>query len=158
MSTEKLTRVAVRLAASMGLLVAFAACAQTGQATRKEAEPVHNDCMFARLLRDWRPLDDEHLLLFGPGHTAYLVQLVRPAFDLSFNDFIGVYDRDGSICPFGGDAVVIRGPMPERISIRSMQRLDDAQLDEVYVRFGIRPPRVVTEEPAEAGDAGKSAP
>jgi hypothetical protein len=141
----------LRLGVSTALVITFAACAQTGQATRKQPEPVHNDCMFARTLRDWRPLDDEHLLLFGPGHTAYLVQLVRPAIDLSFNDFIGVYDRDGSICPFGGDAVVIGGPMPERISIRSMQRLDDAQLDEVYVKFGIKPPKVVTEEPVEAG-------
>jgi Family of unknown function (DUF6491) len=153
MRTERSISGASRLAASIALPVALAACAQTSDSTRQTthapAAPIHNDCMFARTLRDWRPLDDENLLLFGPGHTAYLVQLVRPIVGLSFNIMIGVYDRDGSICPYGGDAIVIRGPMPERVSIRSMQRLDDAGLDDVYVRFGIRPPAVVTAEPAE---------
>jgi hypothetical protein len=139
------------LLASLGvLLVSLPAAAQAGKTkTKAAAAATYNDCMFARTLRDWRPLDDEHLLLFGPGHTAYLVELVRPAIGLSFNISIGVYDRDGNICPYGGDSIVILGPMRDRISIRSMKRLDDAELDEVYVKFGIRPPTVVKSEPAD---------
>jgi hypothetical protein len=152
MHVEKLITAAALLTSSAVLLVGSDAGAQTAKAARKAAAAaVHNDCMFARSLRDWRPLDDEHLLLFGPGHTAYLVQLVRPAMGLSFNISIGVYDRDGNICPYGGDSIVIDGPIPERISIQSMQRLDDAELDEVYVRFGIRPPVVVKSEPVDQG-------
>jgi hypothetical protein len=157
MRIDNLMTRAALLASTAALLVGVSAsvAAQTAKPARKAAAPTHSDCMFARSLRDWRPLDDEHLLLFGPGHTAYLVELVRPAMGLSFNISIGVYDRDGNICPYGGDGIVVEGPIPERISIRSMQRLDDAELDEVYVRFGIRPPAVVKTEPADEGKRAK---
>lgn len=69
---------------------------------------------------------------------------------------IGVYDRDGRICPFGGDAIIVDGPMPERIAIRNMERLTDDELDQLYLRFGIGPPAVVDDEfeeiPVESGD------
>ena len=51
--------------------------------------------------------------------------------------------------PYGGDDIIINnGFMRERIPIRSMRRLSDEELDEVYVRFGIRPPAVVDTEDA----------
>jgi hypothetical protein len=135
------------------LLAALTGCASTGApstgAPSTGAPATYNDCLYARSLRDWRPLDDEHLLLFGPGRTAYLVELFRPAMRLGFNIMIGVYDRDGRICPYGGDAIIVDGPMPERIPIRSMRRLTAEQLDEVYVQFGIRPPAVVEQEGVE---------
>jgi hypothetical protein len=157
MRIDKLMTRAALLASTVALLVGVSAsaAAQAAKAARKAPPATHNDCMFTRSLRDWRPLDDEHLLLFGPGHTAYLVELVRPAMGLSFNISIGVYDRDGNICPYGGDSIVIEGPIRERISIRSMQRLDDAELDEVYVRFGIRPPAVVKTEPVDEANSSK---
>ena len=150
MRIDKLATGTALLASLGALLVSLPAAAQAGKTkTKAAAAETYNDCMFARTLRDWRPLDNEHLLLFGPGHTAYLVELVRPAIGLSFNISIGVYDRDGNICPYGGDSIVILGPMRDRISIRSMKRLDDAELDEVYVKFGIRPPKVVKAEPED---------
>jgi hypothetical protein len=120
-----------------------------GSSTSAAPRDTYNDCLLARTLRDWRPLDDENLLLFGAGRRAYLVELFRPAMSLGFNVMIGVYDRDGRICPYGGDAIVVDGPMPERIPIRSIRRLSDDELDEVYVRFGIRPPIVVEGDEVE---------
>jgi len=133
--------------------VALAACTSTPSAPTA-ASSRGTDCFFTRALRDWRPLDDSNLLLFTTGRTPYLVELFRPAMGLTFNVMIGVYDRDGRVCPYGGDDIIINnGFMRERIPIRSMRRLSDEELDEVYVRFGIRPPAVVDTEDASADDA-----
>jgi hypothetical protein len=131
-----------------------AGCATSGT-TPATARPTYNDCIFARTLSDWRPLDDQNLILFGNGRRPYLVELVRPIPGLDFNFMIGVYDRDGQICPFGGDAIIVRGVMPETVSIRSMRRLTDEQLDDIYVQFGVRPPEVVDVDPADPNGGGE---
>lgn len=113
------------------------------------ARPTYDDCLFASTLHDWRPLDDRNLILFANGRRPYHVELVRPATGLSFDVMIGIYDRDGRICPYGGDAIVIDDVVPERIAIRSMRRLTDEQLDDVYVEFGIHAPAVIDAEEVE---------
>jgi hypothetical protein len=119
----------------------LSACASTsGPST--VARPAGNDCMFASTLRDWRPLDNENLILFANGRRPYHVELFMPAFSLTYEVMIGVYDRDGRICPYGGDAIVIDGVLPERIPIRSIRRLTDTELDALYVEFGVEPPEV----------------
>jgi hypothetical protein len=115
--------------------------------------PTYDDCFFARTLHDWRPLDDRNLILFADGRRPYHVELIRPALGLSFDVMIGIYDRDGRICPYGGDAIVIDDVVPERIAIRSMRRLTDEQLEEVYVEFGIHAPAVIDAEEVELEQA-----
>ena len=125
------------------------ACATTPTADAPPPTARSNDCMFASTLRDWRPLDNENLILFALGRRPYHVELSWPAFGLTHDFMIGVYDRDGRICPYGGDAIIVEGPMPQRIPIRSIRQLDEQQLDAVYAQFGIHPPAIVTAEPAE---------
>jgi hypothetical protein len=137
------------MAALSALVALTTGCAATGAAPNA-ASTTYNDCIFARTLSDWRPLDNRNLILFGNGRRPYLVELVQPVPDLNFDVAIGVYDRDGSICPFGGDAIIVRGGgIPQSVSIRSMRRLTDEELDAVYVQFGIRPPEVVDVTPVE---------
>jgi hypothetical protein len=135
----------VPLVTAVAALGGCAGSAATSATTRSTAA----DCFFASTLRDWRPLDDANLVLFGSGRTPYHVELFRPAIGLSFNVMIGVYDRDGRICPYGGDAIIVDGAMPDRVPIRSIKRLTDEQLDELYVQFGVRAPAVVTTEEVE---------
>jgi hypothetical protein len=120
--------------------------------TSAPSQPTYNDCFFASTLHDWRPLDDENLILFAGGRRPYHVELIRPAVGLSYDVMIGVYDRDGRICPYGGDAIVIDGVIPERILIRSVRRLTPEQLDEVYVQFGIRAPAVIEAEEVDPAE------
>ena len=128
---------------------ALSACASIDE-TSSEARTTFDDCFFAGTLRDWRPLDNSNLILFASGRRPYHVELMRPAAGLSFNVSIGVYDRDGRVCPYGGDAIIVDGGfMPERIAIRSMRQLTDEELDAVYIQFGIRPPAVVESVPVE---------
>jgi hypothetical protein len=100
-----------------------------------------DDCFFASTLSDWRPLDDENLVAFTMGRRPYHVRLFRPAFNLSFQQTIAFYDRDGRICPF--DEVVVDGVMTDRIQITSIRQLTDEQLNELYIEFGIRAPEVI---------------
>ncbi len=139
----------------LAALVAGAGCASAAPgATKATPHKAYNDCIFGRSLTDWRPLDRENLILFGAGRQAYHVVLAIPAMQLNFSVAIGVYDRDGRICPYGGDSIIVDGAMPERILIRSIQRLTDAELDELYVQYGIKTPKIMKEttlapEPAE---------
>ena len=135
------------------LIVPIAVLAVSGFATsasgaRTESRS-YNDCFFARTLRDWRPLDNEHLILFANGRKPYLVELTTPAFGLSFEYKIGVFDRDGRICPYGGDSIIVEGPVRDRIPIRSIRRLSDTEFDEVLVEYGVKPPVIVDAESVE---------
>ena len=123
----------------------------TGASGAENERRSYNDCFFARTLRDWRPLDNEHLILFANGRKPYLVELAVPAFGLSFEFKIGVYDRDGRICPYGGDSIILEGLVHDRIPIRSIRRLSDSEFDEVLVEYGVKPPVVVDEESVEPG-------
>jgi hypothetical protein len=131
----------------------LAACAAAPQASDQPRTSRGNDCLFSVAVRDWRPLDDQNLILFSSGRVPYHVTLMRPAMGLDYDIMIGVYSRDGNICPYGGDAIIVDSPIPERISIRSIRRLNDDQLTQVYAEFGIIPPEVVneTEIPVDDG-------
>jgi hypothetical protein len=128
----------------------LSACADMGAAGTQPRATTPDDCFFARTLSDWRPLDDTHLILFASGRRPYLVELVQPATGMSFDFAIGVYDRDGRVCPYGGDSIIVdNGIGPERVTIQSMRRLSDEDLEAVYVEFGVRPPVVVESVPVE---------
>jgi len=138
-----------RFTMALAAAAALGACASVDEAATG-ARSTADDCFFAGTLRDWRPLDNSNLILFANGRRPYHVELMQPAAGLSFNVTIGVYDRDGRVCPYGGDAIIVDGGfMPERIAIRSMRELTDEELDAVYVQFGIRPPAVVESVPVE---------
>ena len=124
-------------------------CAATGSGDSSGAAPggsgnqVFNDCFFASSMTDWRALDNRNLLIYAAGRRPYHVRLATPSSNLRFVENIGLLDRNGRICPYGGDAVIIDGGMPERIPIVSVRKLTDQQLLEVFVEFGIKPPEVV---------------
>lgn len=136
----------IRLIVSAGALCVLAACATTSE-NQGSAFSNFNDCIFARSISDWRPLDRRNLIVFAGRRNPYHVQLSRQSMRLSFQQQLGFYDRDGRICPFGGDAVVIDGAIPERITISSIRRLSGEQLTEVYMQFGIERPEIITAPP-----------
>lgn len=139
----------LRAAAVAAAALVTAACATTSSTPPQTTRSSGSDCFFASTLRDWRPLDDENLILFAQGRRPYHVELVRPATNLSRNARIGVYDRDGSICAAGGDAIVIDGAIPDRIRIGSLRRIERGELDALYTEFGIRTPVVIDAEEVE---------
>lgn len=128
-------------------ILALGACASTG---RNEAEfaggPAlgsDTDCFFARSVSDWRRLDNRNLIVFTGRRNPYHVQLSMRSMNMRSQESIAFSDRDGRICPYGGDSIIFGGSMPERISISSIRRLDEGSLEDVYRQFGIARPEIV---------------
>jgi hypothetical protein len=135
------------------VILAMGACATTttGSGDSRTTYQSYDDCFFANSITDWRPLDNMNLLVFTGRRTPYHVQLSMRSMSLRFEDTIAFTDRDGRICPYGGDAIVVNGAIPNRISIASIQRLTESQLTDLYRSYGIRTPEVI-ETPVSADE------
>jgi hypothetical protein len=124
------------------------ACASTGGGS---PYLTYDDCFFANAVTDWRPLDSMNLVVFTGGRQPYHVQLSMRSMNLRYEDTIAFTDRDGRICPFGGDSIVINGGVTDRISIASIRRLTDSQLAELYRTYNIAVPEII-DVPADADE------
>lgn len=103
-----------------------------------------SDCIMSRNIRSFEGLDDQNLIIEGPGSRAYHVVLVTPSTNLTHEYRIGVLDAatgvispDGRICNYGGDAIIIDGPIVETIPIRSIELIDATELEALEIQFGI---------------------
>ena len=106
--------------------------AEIAAAASKPSEPQGGDCVFARTIDDWNAVDNETLIIYAPTrHDPYLVKLWQPVFGLKSEFTLGIQDadNDGRLCDFSRDAIVVRSPAgtPERHTVRTLQRLDEAQ-------------------------------
>lgn len=123
---------------------AMSGCAVTPSSDGTTASTTTNTsaCIPNRGIRDYTSLDDQNLILYGIGRQAYHVILATPSMNLETEFSVGVLDgggagADGRICPFGGDAILIDGPIAERVPIRSIERIDDDQVEALRVEFGL---------------------
>lgn len=127
-------RLLFALAATIVALVS--GCAGSGGSSTAGAG-LPADCIVNRGVRDYTALDNRNLILYGPGRRAYHVVMATQSNNLSGEFRIGIYDRDGRICPFGGDAIIVDGPIAERIPIRSIEAVDDAAAEALKVQYGV---------------------
>ena len=89
-----------------------------------------DDCFWANSIHDWRAIDDQTLIVWSPSRSCpYLVELARRCMSIRFTEDIGFYDRDGRICPYGGDAVIVPRDAGDRCSIASIKRLSPGDLE-----------------------------
>lgn len=126
-----LGRFAVQLGSTAVLTLILGGCAATGDDLDGASIPSGgNDCFWARSIHDWRALNDKSLIVWSPSrHCPYRVDVVGHCSGLRFANDIGFQDRDGRICAFGGDAIVIPGPAGGRCTIASVKRIDPEELD-----------------------------
>jgi hypothetical protein len=130
------------------LLILVTLSITAGCAGTREGEPVArgdmdyrgSDCILIRTIRDYRELDDRNLLIYGPADRAYYVTLFRPSFELRSSFQMGFSSRDGQLCPFGGDAVVVGSMHREEIGIESITRVTEEQEEQLLVRYGKKEP------------------
>jgi Family of unknown function (DUF6491) len=102
-----------------------------------------NDCVFTSAIHDFRPLDRNKVVIYGPGRKAYLVELSMPMPELKFANRLAFVDRnhDGMLCGYGMDRIVVadsgfgfRTPS----TILGMQRLDDAGIAQLEEQYDVR--------------------
>jgi hypothetical protein len=143
-------------AAGIGLGANAHATAENGSARASK-----NDCVFTRSIHDFRPLDRSHMVLWGPGRKAYLVQLSMPLPELKFANRLAFVDRnnDGMLCGYGMDRIVVAD---SGISFRTpstilgMTRLDAAGLAQLEEKYDVRLTRKKADKAAPAaGSAGE---
>ena len=116
------------------LMLATAACAGSGG---QPAAALPADCILVRMIRDYDALDADDLLIYVSGGTAYHVVLATPSRNIEGEFMIEVFDDgDGRLCPYGRDSVMIDGPIFERIRMRSIESIDEAELEALLVEFG----------------------
>ena len=115
-----------------------------------------NDCIFARSVRDYTPLDRSHLILRGPSRKrAYLVTVTGAATSLRTDWRIAFRTRDSRLCPWGDDAILVDDPVQRELRITSIREISDRDVDTLMVHFGRREAdEQMAPEPADVPDAG----
>lgn len=120
------------LSACLLAVLALTGCA-TQENTGSRIPSGGNDCFRANAIYDWKALNDQALIVWSPGRScAYRVDLAHRCMGLRFTEDIGFRDRDGRICPFGGDAIIVPGAAGEQCSIASIKRLTAEELDLLF--------------------------
>ena len=120
-----------------------ASCASIGEESGLERDInfAGSDCISIRTIRDYTTLDRSTLLMKGGGNRTYLVTLMSPAFDLRSSTQIGFVSRDDSLCPYGGDRLVLDRMSNFDVMIRGISRLTPGQEDELLIRYGKKEPQ-----------------
>lgn len=98
-----------------------------------------NDCILIRTIRDYRPLDKQHLLVYGSGNRAYFVSLFRPTFGGLESFGLRVISRDDQLCP-GGDSLVFGSFGDERVAVKAISRVTAEQEEYLLTRYGVEQP------------------
>jgi hypothetical protein len=95
------------------------------------------DCIMIRTISDYDALDSNDLVIYGPADTAYHVVLASPSNDIEHEFMIEVVDDgDGRLCPYGLDSIIVEGTIVEQIRVRSIESLDEGELEILLVEFG----------------------
>lgn len=137
--------------------ISLVSCSSTGDnlgspdRTAADLDFRGSDCILIRSVRDYTPLDSQHLLIRGPGRRGYFVTLSRPTFEMRGTMGLGFDSRDEQLCPFGGDSIVFGGMVNERVPVQFISRLTAEQEEYLMIRYGQKEPveSETPEEPAE---------
>ena len=128
------------IAVFLSILAGCASSERTADEPREARESRGSDCILISTIRDYTPLDDQNLLIWGPGKRAYYVTLSRSAFELRSSFRMGFSSRDEQLCPFGGDGIVVGSLTREVVSIRAISRISEEQADQLLIRYGHKEP------------------
>jgi hypothetical protein len=121
----------------------IAGCATTGEPDAGSSGDVDfrgSDCILISTIRDYTPLDHSNLLIYGPGKRAYFVTLVHSAFELRSSFRLQFSSRDGQLCPYGGDEIVVGSFGHEAVGIRAISRVTEEQAEQLLIRYGRKEP------------------
>ncbi len=137
LSPSALSRIVLSSTALVLALVALGVKAEEARKDGQSAEPAKQEksrgdgCVFSRNINDWQVIDNRTVAVWAPTRkTPYVVELTMPATGLKFEHTLGFEDRnaDGRFCDYGGDSIIIGGPVPERVPVAKVRRVDPEEL------------------------------
>lgn len=106
------------------------------------------DCILIGTIRDYTPLDDSHLIIWG-GSRPYLVRIFSRTSDLRTSYQMSFKSRDDQLCPYGGDELVFGSMAFGSQRIDSIQRLTKEQAKELQDFYSKDPKKQKALEPKE---------
>jgi hypothetical protein len=121
----------------------IAGCAATDRpdsASEGDIDYRGSDCILISTIRDYTPLDDSNLLIYGPAKRAYFVTLVHSTFELRSSFRMQFSSRDGQLCPYGGDEILVGSFGREAVGIRAISRVTEEQAEQLLIRYGRKEP------------------
>jgi uncharacterized protein DUF6491 len=104
----------------------------------KDLDSIGSDCIWVRSIRDYTPLDDRTLLIWGGSNRPYFVRLTTPSWEMDTGIGLAVHSRDDRLCPYGGDGLVFGSFEPRPVPVRSIIRISKEQAEDILVRYGKR--------------------
>lgn len=118
-----------------------------------------SDCVFQRTIEDFQAIDNDHVVLYGPGRRkAYLAELGGGCFDMKGQSALAAVDgdRNGQICGFGRDSIAYRNlGMVENCRILGLEDLSDER--RLQLGLGVpqpKPRKDPKDEKPEGDDKG----
>jgi hypothetical protein len=136
MSIRRISFILCALVSSTALAASVAKSNPPVNANKKN----DNACAFLFTLYDWQRLDNSNLIVWASRKEAYHVRLFSPLFQLNSAFSIALVDRnrDGLLCGFGTDRVVIPDRVfSERSTIAGMTRLDQAEMQRLGEQYHV---------------------
>lgn len=131
-----------RAAAALGAALLLLATTAPAQETPPAEGANRNACVFFRTLYDWKPINNSNLIVWAPNRRSpYHLQLTRPCHGLRTAQTLGFSSRDGQLCPYGGDSILLDNGSgrPDRCTIDSITRLDEGALQALLDQANRRP-------------------
>ena len=124
----------------------------TDQSQGKQEKSHGDSCIFSRMVDDFEVIDSRTLVVYAPTRKVpYIVELFFPEPGLKFEHALGFQDRnaDGRICAYGGDSIIVEGPVSNRITISSITRADPEQVKQLRVAAQEKKTNAKTTMPAQ---------
>ncbi len=106
--------------------------------TEKDLDFNGSDCIWIRSIRDYTPLDNRTLLIWGGSNRPYFVRMTTTSREMDTGIGIAVHSRDDRLCPYGGDGLIFSTFDPRPVSILSITRITKEQAEDILVRYGKR--------------------
>ncbi len=109
-------------------------------------------CIYSRMVDDFEVIDNRTLVVYAPTRKSpYIIELFAPEPGLKFEHSLGFEDRnaDGRICAYGGDSIIVQGPISNRITISSVNKVDPEQVKQLRVAAQEKKTQAKTTMPAQ---------
>ncbi len=135
MTTHRFRKTLPTIAA--GFLAATAGHAAADKSADKAPPLRGNDCVFFQSVYDWQELDQNNLVIWGPGrHHAYQVYFAMPLPHLQSSWQLAFIDKDGDgrLCGFGRDEIAVAN-LPQQATITAVKRLDAEGIAKLEEQF-----------------------
>jgi len=134
MIKSHLNHIVILLFLSVTLLVSARSEGKSDE--RQDVDYHGSDCIWIRSIRDYRPLDDQTLLIWAVSRKLYLVRLMQRSMDMRSTIGMSVISRDEQLCPYGGDRLKFGTLDSFPANVRSIARITTDQAEQLLVRYG----------------------